>query len=188
MADVTISGLSTGTPDKNSAVIPYSDGSTTYKTSPSGIVAASPGCILQVKQVVKSDTFTTTSQSYVDVTGLSISITPVSSSSNIMIMINIGNTGLNTQNTNLFRILRNNNSLPVGSTVMGSMFNVYMQNTGTIPISFSYLDSPPIGTTYPITYKLQMKNDSGGTSTVNVHNTNSGYTTISTITLMEVAS
>jgi hypothetical protein len=47
MADVTISGLSEGIPSKNTAVIPYTDGSTTYKTSPSGIVAASPGAVIQ---------------------------------------------------------------------------------------------------------------------------------------------
>ena len=54
MADVTISGLAPSTPSKDTAIIPFSDGSNTYKTSPSGIVAASPGCILQVKQVVKT--------------------------------------------------------------------------------------------------------------------------------------
>jgi len=51
MADVTINQLSEGLPNKNSAVIPYSDGSTTYKTSPSGIVAASPGSVLQVVSI-----------------------------------------------------------------------------------------------------------------------------------------
>lgn len=187
MADTTIGGLSPGVPNKNSAIIPYSDGTTTLRTAPSGIVAASPGCILQVKQTIKSDVFTTTSQSYVDVTGLSVDITPNNSSSKIMVMVNLGNTGINTPNTNLFRILRNGISLPTGSTSFGSMFNVYVQTTGTIPISFSYLDSPPQGTTYPITYKLQIKNDSGGTSTVNVHNTNANYTTISTITVWEIA-
>ena len=47
MADVTINGLNIASPNKNSAVIPFSDGSTTYKTSPSGIVAASPGTVIQ---------------------------------------------------------------------------------------------------------------------------------------------
>jgi len=47
MADVTISQLSQGIPNKNSAEIPYSDGTTTLKTSPSGIVAASPGTVIQ---------------------------------------------------------------------------------------------------------------------------------------------
>ena len=156
-----------------------------------GIVTATglyaPGCVVQVVQTVKSDVFSTTSQSYVDVTGMSASITPKSASSKIMLMIHIGNTGIDTPNTNLFKILRNDSSLPVGSQASGSMFNVYLQNRGTIPVSFCYVDTPPAGTTYPITYKLQMRNDSGGTSTINMHNTNNTYTTISTFTLQEIA-
>ena len=50
MADVTISGLTPGTPN-SLASIPFSDGTTTYKTSPSGIVAASPGAVIQVVSV-----------------------------------------------------------------------------------------------------------------------------------------
>lgn len=48
MADITISSLPLGTPS-GSVSIPYSDGNTTYRTSPSGIVAAgiTPGTILQ---------------------------------------------------------------------------------------------------------------------------------------------
>jgi len=48
MADVTISSLPLGTPSGNVS-IPYSDGSTTYRASPSGIIAAgvTPGTILQ---------------------------------------------------------------------------------------------------------------------------------------------
>ncbi len=47
MADTTISGLSPSTPNKDTAIIPFSDGSTTYKTSPAGIVAAAPGTVIQ---------------------------------------------------------------------------------------------------------------------------------------------
>ena len=64
MADVTISGLSPGSPNKDTAVIPYSDGTTTLKTSPSGIVAASPGSIIRVQQFKYGtvEGFTNTSQ------------------------------------------------------------------------------------------------------------------------------
>ena len=47
------------------------------------------GKILQVKQTTKIDTFTTSSQSYTDVTGLSVSITPASSSNKILIILDI---------------------------------------------------------------------------------------------------
>jgi len=58
MADVTISALTPGTPN-NVASIPFSDGTTTYKTSPSGIVAAgvTPGTILQVVYLQDSTTY-----------------------------------------------------------------------------------------------------------------------------------
>ena len=45
------------------------------------------GKILQVLQTVKTDTFTTTSTSFVDVTGLSVSITPATTSSKILILV-----------------------------------------------------------------------------------------------------
>lgn len=48
MADVTISALSLSAPNKNTASVPFSDGATTYRTAASGIVAASPGSVLQV--------------------------------------------------------------------------------------------------------------------------------------------
>lgn len=47
MADVTISSLPLGTPS-SSALLPYSQGGSTLAVSPSGIVAASPGSVLQV--------------------------------------------------------------------------------------------------------------------------------------------
>ena len=44
------------------------------------------GCILQVKQTVKTDIFSTTSNGFNDVTGLTVTITPTSSSSKILAM------------------------------------------------------------------------------------------------------
>ena len=42
------------------------------------------GSILQVVQTVKSDVFSSTSQTYVDITGLTVDITPVKTNSNIL--------------------------------------------------------------------------------------------------------
>lgn len=47
------------------------------------------GTVLQVQQAVKTDTFSTTSGTYVTVTGLSVDITPTSTSSKILIMPDI---------------------------------------------------------------------------------------------------
>ncbi len=186
MADVTISGLSPVSPNKNTAVIPFSDGTTTYKTSPSGIVAASPGCILQVNQTVITNTFSRAAGSYGDVTGFSVNITPTSQSSKIMVMVNIGGTGNTISGTNLFRFTRNGTALTTTAESFGSMMTCYLATGGTIPVSFSLLDIPPSDTSYPITYKLQMRVDAG-IGTVNIHNTNANYTAISTMTLWEIA-
>jgi hypothetical protein len=51
--------------------------------------AIATGKVLQVVQTTKTDTFTTTSTSFTDVTGLSVSITPSSASSKILIFSEI---------------------------------------------------------------------------------------------------
>lgn len=83
MPDVTISQLSTGIPNKNTATIPYSDGTTTLKASPAGIVAASPGCILQVKSFTYTSKFLTTSNN--PVSAFYVDITPTSSNSTFLV-------------------------------------------------------------------------------------------------------
>ena len=92
MADTTISGLSPATPNKGSAIIPFSDGSTTYKTSPSGIVAASPGCMIQMVKSTDADYIaqivnTAGQGTNTWVPGLSATITPRSTTSTIMMHI-----------------------------------------------------------------------------------------------------
>ena len=47
------------------------------------------GKVLQVVQVVKSDTFSSSSATLVDITGLSASITPSSSSNKILVMVSL---------------------------------------------------------------------------------------------------
>jgi len=85
MADTTISRLSLNSPNKNSAIIPYSDGTTTYKTSPSGIVAASPGSVIQVQSTTSDTVIGPITNN--DSALLSLSIKPVSSNSKIHISV-----------------------------------------------------------------------------------------------------
>jgi len=56
MADVTISSLPLGTPSGN-ALLPYSEGNTTYSARPSAIVAASSGSVLQMQFVPYVDRY-----------------------------------------------------------------------------------------------------------------------------------
>jgi hypothetical protein len=61
----------------------------------SDFAAGVGGKILQVVTAQKTDTFSTNSTSFVDVTGLSVSITPSSASSKILILasLSLGNDG-----------------------------------------------------------------------------------------------
>ena len=47
------------------------------------------GKILQVQSTIKTDTFTTTSGSVTDITGLSVSITPASTSNKVLVIARV---------------------------------------------------------------------------------------------------
>jgi len=125
--------------------------------------------IVQVVQAVKTDTFSTTSTSFTDVTGLSVNITPTSSSNRILVMYQFlvtadpANAGVN------MRLVRNSTPIFVGdaastrpqATNAGSSLN----NFCWIPMAGSFMDSP--ATTSATTYKIQIFNTSGSTSFVN---------------------
>ena len=58
-----------------------------------GLPAGASGGIIQVKSTTKTDTFSTTSSSYTDITGLSVSITPTRSDSKILIFVTVHGVG-----------------------------------------------------------------------------------------------
>ena len=147
--------------------------------------AATSGSVLQVQSTIKTDTFSTTSSSPVDVTGLSVSITPKSSSSKVLITFHISN-GNSSAQFNMFNLVRNSTNLaqpPVDSytsTVGSNIDSVYSYQTA----SFSHLDSP--STTSSVTYKIQAK-VGAGTLYVNRRGDSPVVATTSSITVMEIA-
>ena len=87
MASIVLAGSSSGSV---TVAAPAAAGSTTLTlpaVTGTVITTTSPkaGNIIQVVQAVKTDTFTTSSTSFVDITGLSVTITPSSSSSKILV-------------------------------------------------------------------------------------------------------
>jgi hypothetical protein len=110
------------------------------------------GGILQVVQTLKTDSFTTTSTSFTDVTGLSVSITPSSTSSKILVMTNVPFARDGTGSDAWVRLVRD-------STVIGNGNSGYFGQAagqyGLDPVTGSriYLDSP--ATTSAVTYKIQ---------------------------------
>lgn len=160
-----IQGLATAA---DPTTVEISDGHTLY----------APGHVIQVKSVVGSTAASTTSTStYPDVPD-SISITPTSTSSKILVLGSIAaeSSGSGTDRGIRLRILR-------GSTVLQTAtYNLYMSSNNNQRISMvtmHYLDSP--ATTSATTYKFQF-NTTGGSATARVNQ----YAD-SNITLMEIA-
>ena len=54
-----------------------------------GLPSGSSGGIIQVKQTVKTDTFSKNSSSWADITGMSVSITPTRADSKVFVMVDI---------------------------------------------------------------------------------------------------
>jgi hypothetical protein len=149
--------------------------------------------ILQVVSTTKSDTFSTSSTSNVDITGLSLSITPKFTTSKILalVTINSGKSG----GLPTFQLVRESTAIAIGDAA-GSRQRA---STSAYPggsnegdqlstSSITFLDSP--STTSATTYKVQGRIQ---TSTLFINRTGNDTDsstfprTVSTITLMEVA-
>lgn len=141
------------------------------------------GAILQVISVNKNDQFSTTSASYVTVTGLSTSITPTSSTSKILVIAQIVCGLSGTSNDGVFQLVR-------GSTTIGST-DMFASAAGQAVAyqgynwCYPYLDSP--ATTSSTTYSIQGKSYSGNTLYVNRRPIDTAFTYASSLTLIEVA-
>ena len=72
------------------------------------------GKILQVKSTIKTDTFTTTSGSVTDITGLSVAITPASTSNKILVIARV-NIGLNRTAPYLYPLFLYRDSTSIGA-------------------------------------------------------------------------
>jgi hypothetical protein len=152
------------------------------------------GSVLQVVQSVKTDTASTSSASWNDITGLSVSITPSSSSSKILVFADI-NFGTNDNNGFLFfKLVRGSTDIYVGdaagSRTRATTGSASSGGGNTSHCGINYLDSP--ATTSSTTYKIQWFNQNTGFSSFinrTWNNTDEfNYTrNPSSITVMEIA-
>jgi len=139
------------------------------------------GSVIQVVSVTKTDTFSTTSTSFVDVTGLSANITPTSATNKILI---ISNVYVSYDDSALLQLLRD--ATPVGNGSSGfALVRFGATNEGST-FSINHLDSP--NSTSSLTYKIQAEVDGGsGGVFINRRKSDGLYTLSSHITLMEIA-
>ncbi|QLF88466.1 hypothetical protein Kolga_gp20 [Pelagibacter phage Kolga EXVC016S] len=153
------------------------------------------GRVLQVIQTVKTDAFTTTSTSMTDITGFSVSITPRSTSSKILVMVNVSMLSNNGGWGSLINLLRDSTNL-TSSSIGGSADTYNAWNVGggggmsnnerkyNSP-SISFLDSP--SSTSSLTYKCQLQVNGGSTTAYfNRWGLNTDHAGVSTITVMEI--
>ena len=161
--------------------------------------AISKGKILQVVQTVKTDTSSIVSAStntFVDLPGMSVVITPSSASSKILVLftVSIGSSN-GTVHINLVRDATN---IAVGGSSGSRLSSTIAYRPAsspyaleTAPLSYTFLDSP--NSTSATTYKLQgtLGSSYNNTYYVNRSATDSdfdfGSRVTSTITVMEVA-
>ena len=119
------------------------------------------GKVLQVKQAVKTNTYTTTSSTWADITGLTVSITPTSTTSKILVSYTVQYSGaVNAYNG--LALARGGSRIILGTAATGSMSpittsaSVHSAGDGKYKLlssSFEYLDAP--GTTSAQTYSIQ---------------------------------
>ena len=152
-------------------------------TFPSGTNAqAAPAKILQVVQGTYSTGVTTASSTYVT-TGLTASITPLFSTSKILILVNQAGCLKYTSNTSIaIALYRASTAITYFGGRAGQTDGTGTSYGGTL--STVYLDSP--ATTSSTTYTTYFASN-GNSGTVLVQDNNGISTPVSTITLMEIA-
>ena len=164
-----------------------------------GVPTGGGGGIIQVKQTLKTDSFHTTSQSYTDITGMTISITPKFNTSKILLQCNLQFGG----GLNLYapvRLLRGSTHIGQSTVYSGGQTNATFSlnlgdGSGTsnhykiFSTVYQILDSP--ATTSAVTYKLQVSSWAGRNFYINRSEQDSGaawtHGASSSMTAMEVS-
>lgn len=167
--------------------------------SSSGVLAdanAPSGSVIQVVSVTKTNTFSLSSLTFTDVTDLSLSITPISTSSKILVMASVA--VASSGDFAYLRLVRDSTPIYIGDAassrprVSGAIVYTAGENPYNCePVQMTHLDSP--ATTSTLTYKVQLRSGSSAFA-VYVNRTSDDRDTAnyeprlaSSITLMEIA-
>jgi hypothetical protein len=139
---------------------------TSWRYVASGTAAS--GSVLQIVAANKTDTFTTANTTFTDVTGYSVTITPKSTSSKILIQASMNIGATYAANTTYVRLVRDTTAIAVGDAA-GSRTQVSIaaepSGNSMAQGTIQYLDSP--ATTSSITYKIQICTNGAGTAAIN---------------------
>ena len=159
-----------------------------------GVPSGGGGGIVQIVSTHITSAFTTQSETYTDITGHSVTITPKFNTSKILIDYRVSwmHTGSNGATATL-RLLRNgtNIGVPVATDDRMGILLLSLGSTQNMSnSSINYMDSP--ATTNAITYKIQIHLDSAGGSGghifgINHYPPNDNDRSTSSITAYEVS-
>ena len=153
------------------------------------------GKILQVIQTFKSDSTSFTSNSsstYADISGMSVTITPSSSSNKVLVSFVASVSTNSSDRNNSIKLLRGSTDIcksTTGSSLNATIIDKTFDGKYIMNFTQTFLDSP--ATTSATTYKLQWACEGSGGSSKTYYlnrkgdNSNEGAT--STITVMEVS-
>ena len=142
----------------------------------------------QVVSTFKSDTFITTSTTFVDVTGLTVSITPTAATSTVLVMATFTIAGAGGTQRGA-RIARGGTGIALGAAAGGRTQAWWGTNGGQVVsvvdgVGITFLDSP--ATTSATTYSVQVQTNDGYDVAVNRFSSQGAYNMASSITVMEI--
>ena len=162
MASGTDGNVITYDASGNPAVVATGTSGHFLKSQGSGSVpvfaAAGGGKVLQVVSTNKTNTFTSTSTSFVDVTGLTLNITPAATSSKILVIVNVAHS--DGADRSYVRLMRDSTAIAIGDAasnrprVSGGATHA-MTTYSIYNTAFNYLDSP--SSTSAIAYHIETR-------------------------------
>ena len=159
----------------------------------SGLPSGAYGGIIQVVSTFKNDTFTTTSNSWTDITGLSVTISPSTTSSKILVSFSIdySSTSNNSCRVSIFNGSTNLLGSDVSNRLRGFQCYTWSDTNTSEQANFQLLDSPTYSSGASITYQVKIAIQAG-TGCINRSGSdnddaNYGYRSASSITAMQIA-
>lgn len=143
------------------------------------------GKVLQIQQTTKLDIISTTTIGFHDITGLSVDITPSSTSNKILCFYNVCIGNSSTSNDAL-RLMRDSTSIfeNSGTSLVATNFAGYNSAGEAKTENIIFLDSP--NTTSQITYKVQWTRQTG-TLYLNRRGSDTAHGAPSSICVMEIS-
>ena len=170
-----------------------SDSNNIKKVTAQSIANLGGGAIGQVLSTIKTDTFTMSSSTFADVTGLSVAITPASTASTILVMFNVnGSNNTAVDNSVNIRLLRDSTDIAQADAASNRTLTtatITALNTNVMgSAGMSFIDTP--ATMSEVIYKIQIAASNDGDAHINRSNADSDISSVgratSSISVLEI--